>query len=162
MEITIKRNRIVADQNCQTLYRLFHNYRKESKKKGCRCLYKKMGAPRAPRSGAESLHTEERPPRLTVPRESAVWRGARAGGETRLAFAKSQGWLPGWPPRAKVVRARRMHEVTSTSERIWLASRRSLGLAAALFVGFVGFANLLHALACGFWCDMLLGSHSRR
>ena len=38
---------------------------------------------------------------------------------------------------------------------------RSLGLATALFVAFVGFANLLHALSCGFWCDMLLGSARR-
>ena len=38
---------------------------------------------------------------------------------------------------------------------------RSLFLASSLFLGFVGFANLLHWLSCGYWCNMLLGSGRR-
>ena len=38
---------------------------------------------------------------------------------------------------------------------------RSLFLASTLFLGFVGFANLLHWLSCGYWCNMLLGSGRR-
>ena len=36
---------------------------------------------------------------------------------------------------------------------------RSFVSAALLFVAFVIFAQVLHALKCGYWCHLLLGSH---
>ena len=34
----------------------------------------------------------------------------------------------------------------------------SVGASLTLFVGFILFANVLHSLKCGYWCNMLFGS----
>ena len=36
---------------------------------------------------------------------------------------------------------------------------RSFVNATLLFVAFILFAQVLHALKCGYWCHLLLGSH---
>ena len=34
---------------------------------------------------------------------------------------------------------------------------RSFCYSSALFLGFIAFANLLHSLSCGYWCEMFFG-----
>ncbi len=43
--------------------------------------------------------------------------------------------------------------VTTTSDVI-----KTLWLTIFVFLGFIGFANLVHNLKCGFWCHFLIGS----